>query len=72
MLALKGFERDEQILRADEAATLLRAHLRLVHDCGGLPERQLVHVLGQLDEIGRQIGGWQRRLQSDRVTPRHR
>ena len=72
VLALANIDRDENILRADEAATLLRVHLRLAADLGALEERQLVFVTGELDGIGRQIGGWQRRRAQGTSEGRHR
>jgi len=72
VLALKGFEREEQVERADRAAALLRIHLRLALDLGQLDEDQFLHLASELDGIGRQIGGWQRRLLSDTMAGRHR
>ena len=72
VLALKDFDREEHLRSADATAVLLRVHLRLARDLGALEERQLVFVLGELDGIGRQLGGWQRRLDEGTMAPRHR
>lgn len=63
-LALKNFDRERHVEEADAALLLLRVHLRLAHELGLLDARQLVHVTGEAAEIGRQIGGWQKRLAS--------
>lgn len=61
-LALCRFEREERVTRADEHAALLRVHMRLAADKGFLDDRQLLHAMGLVSEIGRQIGGWQKKL----------
>ena len=61
-LALKDRRRDEQIELADEMLIRLRVLLRLAMDCGRLTPEQYGHVLGRVDAIGRQLGGWQRSL----------
>jgi hypothetical protein len=72
VLALKDVDRDESLARADTTAALLRVHLRLGQELGAVDERQLVFLTGELDAVGRQIGGWQRRLAQDRLGERHR
>lgn len=64
-LALQGLDRMAQIEEADRALTALRVLLRLAHSLGRLDERQLLHVHEQIDGIGRQLGGWIRRLEGD-------
>ncbi|MEM6455111.1 MAG: four helix bundle protein [Acidobacteriota bacterium] len=59
-LAVESFDTDHQLRKADEAATLLRTHLRVAAARGHLSDRQLLHANGMLREIGRQIGGWHR------------
>lgn len=61
-LALCNFDRMERLVDADERLALLRAHLRLATDKGMLNDRQLVHASRLTGEIGRQIGGWRRKL----------
>ncbi|MCK6529907.1 four helix bundle protein [Myxococcota bacterium] len=72
VLALKGLDRSGNLDRADAAAVLLRVHLRLLHEVDGLDEHRLLFLTGQIDAIGRQIGGWLRRLESDTLDARHR
>ncbi len=63
-LALKGFETEAQAALADESLALLRVDLRLAMDLG-LVERSLFFgVSEQLDAIGRQLGGWLKRLRT--------
>jgi hypothetical protein len=71
-LALKDFDREEQVERADVSTAQLRVLLRLALDVGQLREEQFVHVAGMLDGIGRQIGGWQRRLGEATLPARRR
>jgi hypothetical protein len=72
VLALKDVDRDESLARADTTAALLRVHLRLSQEVGAIDERQLVYLAGELDAVGRQIGGWQRRLAQSMEGGRHR
>jgi len=62
VLALKNFDREQRVEEADECNALLRVHVRLAHDLGLLDERRMLYIVGELDEIGRQLGGWLRRL----------
>jgi hypothetical protein len=62
VLALKDRDRWEHLEEADEILIGLRQRIRLAHDDGLLDERQAWHALGMADNIGRQIGGWQRHL----------
>lgn len=61
-LALRGVDREEQLATADEVLVELRLRLRLAHQTGLLDERQMLYALEQADQIGRQIGGWRKRL----------
>ena len=61
-LALQDRERDLRLNDADELLVGLRLRLRLAGQLGALDERQLMHALGLADDLGRQIGGWQRTL----------
>jgi hypothetical protein len=71
-LALKGFDREEHVEQADRTAARLRVMLRLAHELGQLDEERFLFLAEQLDGIGRQIGGWQRRLASGTMSSRHR
>lgn len=70
--ALKGFERQEQVERADRSAAALRVHLRLAWHVGALDDARHLFLAEQLDSIGRQIGGWLKRLESDTLGARRR
>ena len=72
VLALKGFGREEQVDEADRSAALLRVHLRLALELRRLDEDRYLYLAEEMDGIGRQIGGWQKRLLSDTISPRHR
>ncbi len=61
-LALKGWSRPERLADADEHLILLRLHLRLAGATGLLAESQMLFALDCADRIGRQLGGWQRAL----------
>ena len=61
-LALQGFDRDERVLEADEALALLRLHLRLAEEKELLDEGQYRHALDCLENLGRQLGGWRKKL----------
>ena len=61
-LALKGRDRDARIEEADELLIRLRVLLRLATECRRLTADQYGYVLGRIDDIGRQIGAWQRSL----------
>ncbi len=63
-LAVARFDRGERLLEADEQATLLRIHLRLASEKELLDDRQLLYATGELTDIGRQLGGWRRHLES--------
>jgi hypothetical protein len=64
VLALKDRERLEVLDLADVTLLKLRQRLRLAPTQGLLDERQALHGLGRCDDIGRQIGGWLRRLEA--------
>jgi hypothetical protein len=62
VLALKDIDRDEQLALADRELIRLRMRLRLAHETALLDERQLEFLLRLTDDIGRQLGGWQKSL----------
>ena len=72
ILALKGFDRDRNIEDADASAVLLRAHLKLALDAGLIDDRQFLYITDEIISIGRQIGGWQRKIERGTVHGRHR
>ena len=61
-LALQGRDRDLQLDAADLSLVAVRLRLRVAEALGWLDARQLTHAVGLADAIGRQIGGWQKRL----------
>ena len=62
VLALKNYERWEQLEQADQILLRLRQRIRLIQTQGMLDDHQTLHALEICDRIGRQIGGWQRSL----------
>jgi len=70
VLGLKGFDRERNLEDADAAAAVLRVRVRLAHQLGTLDERQLLYAAGELDDIGRQLGGLQRSLARGASAPR--
>ena len=50
-----------QLKQADHLLTKLRLYVRLSHDVGCLSLGQFEHAAQRLDEIGRLLGGWQRK-----------
>lgn len=70
VLALKGVDRRHHIDEADATNALLRVRLRLAHQLELFDERRMLFLIEQLDDIGRQLGGWLRRL--DGEGKRHR
>lgn len=71
-LAFRGIDQEIHMERADEILAILRIHLRLADRCGKLSQGFVVHMLAQLDEAGRQLGGWQKATYSGKLGERHR
>lgn len=63
-LALKNRQRQERLDEADECLVVLRVQLRLAAAVGWLSDSQMLFALEGADRIGRQVGGWQRALNS--------
>lgn len=61
-LALRGYERGEMLEDADRNLVKLRGQLRMACAVGLLHDQQLCYALELADQIGRQLGGWQRRI----------
>jgi hypothetical protein len=64
VLALKDRERLEALDEADRTLLQLRQRLRLAVPQALLDDRQALHGLARCDDIGRQLGGWLRRLEA--------
>ena len=62
-LALGGRDMEARLADADDDLVRLRGRLRMAASVGVIDEERLVHGLGLGDAIGRQIGGWLRRLE---------
>ena len=62
VLALKDIDRGDNLAAADLSLIRLRMRVRLAAETGVLEERQAHFLLGQADDIGRQLGGWLRSL----------
>lgn len=62
LLALHDRDRDLRLADADDALLCLRLHLRLAGERQQCSTDGMWHALRLCDDVGRQIGGWQRRL----------
>jgi hypothetical protein len=62
-LALKNIDRDNAVVDADLILIRLRLRLRLAVETEWLNDRQGQYALHQADDIGRQLGGWRKRLE---------
>ena len=58
-----------QLQQADRLLTKLRLYVRLSHDLGCLNLGQYEHAALRLDEIGRLLGGWQRKTRRQSAAP---
>jgi hypothetical protein len=63
-LALGGYHRASQVHAADAELRALRAHLLLAFELGLVGEELFVALGGQADAVGRQIGGWLKKLEA--------
>jgi hypothetical protein len=61
-MALKNIDRENAIADADLILIRLRLRLRLAVETDFLTNRQGHFALHQADDIGRQLGGWQKSL----------
>jgi hypothetical protein len=61
-LALKNIDREQALDEADVILLRLRLRLRLAVETELLDDRQGQYALQQTDDIGRQLGGWQKSL----------
>jgi hypothetical protein len=62
-LAASGFDRGRRLSAADAELRTLRAHLLLAFELGLLGEETFLAVSEQADSIGRQLGGWRKKLE---------
>ena len=65
VLALGGRDlRLERVTSADDELRTLRAQILLAHDLDVLDEETTLALIEQAERVGRQIGGWLRKLAS--------
>lgn len=61
-LALVGIDRAESLAAADAGLAGLRAHLDLAYELQMLREESFLALAEQAEKVGRQLGGWRRKL----------
>jgi hypothetical protein len=61
-LALKNIDREHALEETDSTLIRLRLRLRLAVETEWLTDRQGQFALALADDIGRQLGGWQKTL----------
>jgi hypothetical protein len=61
-LALGGFDQAEALYAADAELRTLRAQLLLAFELSLLPEQTYLMLIEQVDNVGRQIGGWRKKI----------
>ena len=59
--------RSERLEQADRLLTKIRLYIRLSYDLQCISVGQFEHAARLLDELGRLVGGWQRRQARERV-----
>ncbi len=64
-----GPSRTDSLRRADLELAKLRFYLRLSMDMTWLSMAQYEHVSRMVDEVGRLLGGWQRKERENRPSP---
>ena len=62
VLALAGHERRDRLLDADAELRTLRAQLHLAYELGLVAEEPFLELAEQCDRVGRQVGGWLKKL----------
>lgn len=67
-LALSGFDPQVRLEEADAELATLRAHLALAFELELLDEESFLALAEQADTIGRQIGGWSKKLAGKRAV----
>ncbi len=63
VLALAGHGRQDRLLDADAELRTLRAQLHLAYELGLVGEDTFLDLAEQADRVGRQIGGWLKKVQ---------
>jgi hypothetical protein len=63
---LEPEQQTERLDAADKLLTKIRLYVRLSHDLRCISPGQLEHAARLMDEIGRLIGGWKRKLAEEK------
>lgn len=63
-LAVAGDRRRDRLEDADAGLRLLRTHVRLAHELGLLDRDLFLDLADQADRVGRQLGGWLKRVRA--------
>lgn len=61
-LAFGDFGRRERLEDADAELATLRSHLRLAYELELLEEEMFLALAEQIDTVGRQLGGWLKKV----------
>jgi len=68
-LAIHGFDSSERLNLADAELCTLRIHLTLALELGVIDEESFLGFTEQADVVGRQIGGWLKKLHRELQQP---
>ena len=55
-----------RLVAADRLLTKIRLYIRLSYDLGCISQGQFEHAARRVDEIGRLMGGWQKKFKEDK------
>lgn len=61
---------DERLVSADRLLGKIRLYVRLSYDVQCISQGQWEHAIRRLDEMGRLIGGWQRKREKEKEKAR--
>ena len=56
--AARGYKRTGFLTEASLELDLLKIFIRLAKDTHAMSDKQYIHLQGQLNEIGKMLGGW--------------
>jgi hypothetical protein len=68
--AMEPQHQAQRLAAADKLLTKVRLYLRLSYDLHCISQGQFEHAARRLDEIGRLVGGWQKKLKEEKTLPR--
>ena len=54
----RGYKRQALLSEASVQLDMLKVYIRLAKDTHALSDKQYVHLQGQLNEVGKMLGGW--------------